>query len=107
MVFAYGKILRKDILEIPRLGTVGVHPSFLPKYRGSSPFQTALMNGESQTGVTLYLLDEGVDSGPILARVSKPIPITGTDTYASLAEKLADAGGDLLVQTLPRSTAIR
>lgn len=100
VVFAYNKILKKDVLEIPHLGTVGVHPSFLPKYRGPSPFQTALLNGDQETGVTLYLLDEGVDSGPILAQ-STPIPITGTDTYRSLAEKLAYAGGDLLVRTLP------
>ena len=99
-VFAYNKILRKDMLGIPRLGTVGVHPSFLPKYRGPSPFQSALLNGESETGVTLYLLNEGIDAGPILAQ-SKPIPITGIDTFHSLAEKLADAGGALLVEILP------
>ncbi len=100
VVFAYNKILKKNILDIPRLGTVGVHPSFLPKYRGPSPFQTALLNGETETGVTLYLLDESIDSGPILAQ-SKPVPITDRDTYDSLAEKLADAGGNLLVTTLP------
>jgi len=100
VIFAYGKILRKDVLDIPRLGTIGVHPSFLPKYRGPSPFQTALVNGETETGVTLYLIDEGVDSGPLLAR-SRPVPVTGTDTFSSLAEKLADIGGDLLTATLP------
>ena len=100
VVFAYNKILRKEVLGIPRLGTIGVHPSFLPKYRGPSPFQTALLNGETETGVTLYLLDEGVDSGPILTR-SQPIKITETDTYSSLAGKLADIGGNLLVETLP------
>jgi methionyl-tRNA formyltransferase len=100
VVFAYNKILRKDVLDIPRLGTVGVHPSFLPKYRGPSPFETALLNGETETGVTLYLLNEGVDSGPILAR-SKPVPITNADTFNSLAEKLSDVGGNMLVETLP------
>ncbi len=100
VVFAYNKILRKEVLDIPRLGTVGVHPSLLPKYRGPSPFQTALLDGETETGVTLYLLDEGVDSGPILTK-SKPVPITETDTFASLAEKLSDIGGNLLVETLP------
>lgn len=100
VVFAYNKILREEVLRIPRLGTIGVHPSFLPKYRGPSPFQTALLNGETETGVTLYLLDAGVDSGPILAR-SKPVVITNTDTFHSLAEKLADVGGDMLVETLP------
>jgi methionyl-tRNA formyltransferase len=100
VVFAYNKILRKDVLGIPRLGTVGVHPSLLPKYRGPSPFLSALLNGETKTGVTLYLLDEGVDSGPILAE-SEPVPITGTDTFNSLGEKLADVGGNLLVEILP------
>jgi methionyl-tRNA formyltransferase len=99
VVFAYNKILRKEVLNIPRLGTIGVHPSFLPKYRGPSPFQTALLNGETETGVTLYLLDVGVDSGPILAQ-SKPVAIRNTDTFHSLAEKLADIGGDMLVETL-------
>lgn len=100
VVFAYNKILRKEVLDIPRLGTVGVHPSFLPKYRGPSPFQTALANGETETGVTLYLLDEGVDSGPVIAR-SKPVPIGDADTFDSLAEKLADIGGHMLVETIP------
>jgi methionyl-tRNA formyltransferase len=100
VVFAYNKILRKDMLAIPRLGTVGVHPSLLPKYRGPSPFQTALLNGETETGVTLYLLDEGVDSGPIIAQ-SKPVPISDTDTFDSLAEKLADIGGNMLIETIP------
>jgi methionyl-tRNA formyltransferase len=100
VVFAYNKILRKDMLSIPRRGTVGVHPSFLPKYRGPSPFQSALLNGESETGVTLYLLSEGVDSGPILAR-SEPVPITSADTFNSLAEKLADVGGKMLMEVLP------
>lgn len=100
VVFAYNKIFRKDVLDIPPLGTIGVHPSFLPKYRGPSPFQTALLNGEMETGVTLYLLNEGVDSGPVLAQ-SKPVPIKATDTFDSLARKLADIGGNLLLETLP------
>jgi methionyl-tRNA formyltransferase len=100
VVFAYNKILRKDVLDIPRLGTIGFHPSFLPRYRGPSPFQTALLNGELETGVTLYLLDEGVDSGPIIA-TTEPVAITNADTFNSLARKLAEAGGALLVKTLP------
>lgn len=101
VVFAYNKIFRKNILEIPRLGTIGVHPSFLPKYRGPSPFQTALLDGEKETGVTLYLLDEGVDAGPILAK-SNAIQIKPNDTFNSLAQKLADASAELLIKTLPR-----
>ena len=100
VVFAYNKILRKDMLAIPRLGTVGVHPSLLPKYRGPSPFQTALLNGETETGVTLYLLDVGLDSGPIIAQ-SKPLPISDTSTFDSLAEKLADIGGNMLIEIIP------
>ncbi len=100
VVFAFNKIFREDMLAIPRLGTVGVHPSFLPKYRGPSPFQTALLNGETETGVTLYLLDEGVDAGPILAK-SEPVPLTGADTFRSLAFKLAETGADVLAKTLP------
>jgi folate-dependent phosphoribosylglycinamide formyltransferase PurN len=73
VVFAYNKIFRKELLAIPRLGVVGVHPSFLPKYRGPSPFQSALLNGETETGVTLYRLVEGVDSGPIV-RHRRPSP---------------------------------
>ena len=101
VVFAYNKIFRKNILDIPRLGTIGVHPSLLPEYRGPSPFQTALLDGKTQTGVTLYLLDEGVDSGPVLA-VSEPVRITPTDDFRSLAFKLADVGGKLLVETIPK-----
>jgi methionyl-tRNA formyltransferase len=100
VIFAYGKIFKKEMLDVPRLGALAIHPSFLPKYRGPSPFQTALVNGETETGVTLFLLDENVDSGPILAE-SKPVAITDTDTFGSLAKKLADIGGDLLVETLP------
>lgn len=100
VVFAYNKIFRKPILDIPRLGTVGVHPSFLPEYRGPSPFQTALLDGRTETGVTLYLLDEGIDSGPVLAR-SRTVEITPADGFDSLAAKLADIGGALLIETLP------
>ena len=101
LVFAYNKIFRRNVLNIPRLGIVGIHPSFLPKYRGPSPFQTALLNGEAETGVTLYLLDEGVDSGPILAE-SKPVSIMADDTFLSLAAKLADVSADLAIDVLPK-----
>ena len=101
LVFAYNKIFRKNVLEIPRLGIVGIHPSFLPKYRGPSPFQTALLNGETETGVTIYQLDEGVDSGAIIAE-SKSVVITGEDNFTTLAAKLADVGAELAIETLPR-----
>ena len=104
VVFAYNKIFRKEVLDIPRLGIVGVHPSFLPAYRGPSPFATALLNGETETGVTLYRLDVGVDDGPIIAK-SKPVAITTDDTFQSLAEKLTDVGAELLIETLPKFVA--
>ena len=104
VVFAYNKIFRRGFLDIPRLGTIGVHPSFLPHYRGPSPFQTALLDGATETGVTLYLLDKGVDSGPVLAR-SKPVAIGAKETFTSLATKLADAGAEILIETLPKFLA--
>jgi methionyl-tRNA formyltransferase len=100
LVFAYNKIFRKNILEIPRLGIVGIHPSFLPNYRGSSPFQTALLDGATETGVTLYLLDEGVDSGSIIA-ASEPVEITEADSAHPLGMKLAKVGAELAIATLP------
>jgi methionyl-tRNA formyltransferase len=103
LVFAYNKIFRKDVLEIPRLGIIGIHPSFLPEYRGSSPFQTALLDGKKQTGVTLYVLDEGIDSGPVIA-TSEPLDIATDDNAHSLALKLADVGAELAITTLPRFT---
>ena len=101
LVFAYNKIFRKNVLEIPRLGIVGIHPSFLPRYRGSSPFQTALLDGQKQTGVTLYLLDEGIDSGPIIA-TSELMEITAEDLSDALGMKLAEVGAQLAIDTLPR-----
>jgi methionyl-tRNA formyltransferase len=102
VVFAYNKIFRADVLSIPRgvgpaRGVIGVHPSFLPEYRGPSPFQTAILDGKTETGVTLYFLDEGIDSGPVLA-TSDPVAINDNDTYATLGEKLAVAGGALFVK---------
>ena len=67
VVAAYAKILPKEILEIPRLGTIGVHPSLLPKYRGATPIQTAILNGDEITGTTIFLIDEKMDHGAIIA----------------------------------------
>lgn len=99
ILVAYGKIIPKEILEIPKFGFVNVHPSLLPKYRGPSPIQTSILNGEEKTGVSIMLLDEKVDHGPILAQ--KEIPIDKNDTHASLVEKLAPEGAKLLAETLP------
>lgn len=99
IVAAYAKILPQKVLDIPRLGVIGVHPSLLPKYRGASPIQSAILNGDEETGVTLYLLDDKMDHGPIIA-VQKIK--TESKNYAELMRELAEIGGDLLVETLPK-----
>ena len=98
IVAAFSKILRKNILEIPRLGTIGAHPSLLPKYRGASPIQSAILASEKETGVTLYMLNEGVDSGTILAQ--RKTKIDGR-YYKDLEIYLAQMAGELLVDTIP------
>jgi methionyl-tRNA formyltransferase len=100
LVYAYNKIFKKELLAIPRSGAIGIHPSLLPEYRGPSPFQTAILDGKTETGVTLYRLDEGIDSGPVFAK-SGPVAITDEDTFPSLAAKLADAAADLAIKKLP------
>ncbi len=99
IVCAYAKIIPTEIIKIPRRGVLGVHPSLLPKYRGASPIQSAILGGESKTGITLYLLDEKVDHGDILA--SNEIPITPGDTHITLSDKLAKLSSELLIKTLP------
>lgn len=99
VIVAYGQILRPDVLALPRHGTLNVHASLLPKYRGASPVAGALLHGEAATGVTIMLVDEGLDSGPILSQRSELI--RPEDTTASLSNRLATAGAQLLVETLP------
>lgn len=103
VVAAYAKIIPKSILEILPAGFVGIHPSLIPKYRGTTPIQTAILEGAEETGVTLYILDENIDHGAIAA--SKTCAITGSDTYGTLEEKLAELGGELLIETLPKLAA--
>ena len=105
VVAAYAKIIPKEILEIPRLGAIGVHPSLLPKYRGSSPIQAAILNGDEKTGTTLFLMDEKVDHGPILAK--SEIQISKSETYESLHDKLAKLGAELLIKLLPSMEALQ
>src|SRR3989344_3718301 len=100
VVSAYAKILPKEIVDLPRLGTIGVHPSLLPKFRGASPIRSAILASETETGVTLYLLDEKVDHGAILA--TSHLPLAASETYETLMKKLAISAGDLLVETLPK-----
>lgn len=99
VVVAYGRILKKEILELPRLGCLNAHFSLLPKYRGAAPVQWALVHGETQTGVTLFWLDEGMDTGPIQAQEATAI---GPDEDApGLLERLTGLGVSLLEKTLP------
>src|SRR3990167_11267737 len=103
ILVAYGKIIPEEILAIPKYGFVNVHPSLLPKYRGPSPIQSAILEGEENTGVTIIKLDEAIDHGPILAQ--SEVAITNGDTHASLVEKLGELGAKLLIKTLPKYLA--
>ncbi len=97
---AYGQIVPKVILDFPYYGCINVHASILPAYRGASPIQSAIMNGETETGVTIMYMDETLDTGNIINHDS--IPIEDTDTYGTLSNKLSILGRDLLLKTLPR-----
>lgn len=99
LVAAYGKIIPSTILEIPGYGCLNIHPSLLPKYRGATPVQSAILNGDSITGVTIMLLDAGMDSGPILKQREEPI--NDADTAQSLMQRLAFAGAELVAEVLP------
>ncbi|MBN1205716.1 MAG: methionyl-tRNA formyltransferase [Myxococcaceae bacterium] len=99
VVTAYGRILPKDVLEVPAKGCVNVHASLLPRFRGAAPIQWAIAHGDAETGVTLMCMDEGLDTGPMLAM--KRLPIGPEDTSATLHEKLARLGGELLLESLP------
>ena len=99
LVVAYGRILPKDVLDGPRLGCVNVHASLLPKYRGAAPITWAVVHGETESGVTLMKLDEGMDTGPTFARVTTPI---GPDeTAGELSERLAILGAEAVRRWLP------
>lgn len=100
VVAAYGQILPRSVLEIPPFGCLNIHASLLPAWRGASPITASLLAGESETGVTLMLMDEGMDSGPMLAQAR--MTIAADDTTASLSERLARQGAGLLLETLPR-----
>jgi len=100
IVVAYGKILPELLINAPQLGTINIHYSLLPKYRGASPFESALLNGDSITGVSIQQMAFKLDSGPILAE--KEIPINITETKDNLKEKLIKLGGDLLCDIIPK-----
>lgn len=98
IVAAYGMFLPKNILELPRYGCINVHASLLPKYRGASPINAAIIEGESQTGVTIMKMAKGIDTGDML--ISRAVDILPDDSYASLHDKLAPVGGQLLLEAL-------
>lgn len=108
IVAAYGKIIPKGILDIPKKGGINIHPSLLPKYRGPSPIQAAILNGDETTGVTIMLMDEEMDHGPILAqRIFKEVepPVRGSTsrpTAEELSKNLAELGAQLLIETIPK-----
>ena len=97
-VVAYGKLLPKQILEIPKFGCINVHASLLPKYRGAAPIQWAVLNGDKVTGVTTMYMDEGLDTGDIILK--EEVEIGQDETTGELWDRLAEIGGKLLVQTL-------
>lgn len=99
VVAAYGKILPKEILELPEYGCICVHTSLLPDYRGAAPIQWVILNGEKKTGVTLIEMNEGCDTGDIIS--SCEVEITADETGESLHDKLAAEGAELLLRTLP------
>ncbi len=100
VVFAYGKIIPSDVLKIPRLGCINVHPSKLPAYRGPTPVPEAIMHGDKTTAVTIMLLDEGMDTGPVLA--STTFTIDPRETSETIQPKIVSIGSPLLIETIKK-----
>jgi methionyl-tRNA formyltransferase len=100
IVAAYGQILPKSILELPRFGCLNLHPSLLPQYRGVAPVPTAILHGDEFTGISIMKLDQGVDTGPVIAQGQ--VRITDWDTTGFLTEKLSRIGAQVLLDILPR-----
>ena len=100
VVAAFGQILKKDVLYLPRFGCINVHASLLPHWRGAAPINAAILNGDEETGVTIMQMDVGLDTGAMLAKRS--IRLTPTDTAGSVFQTLSTLGADLLIETLPR-----
>jgi methionyl-tRNA formyltransferase len=95
---SYGRILPPELLALPRLGALNVHPSLLPKYRGATPIQTAIVRGERETGVSIMLMDAGLDTGEIV--LAERTAIAPAETYGELHDRLAQLGADLLGRTI-------
>ena len=99
VVAAYGQILKQEVLDMPRLGSINIHASLLPKYRGAAPIQWAILDGLKETGVTIMHMDAGIDTGNII--MQEKIEIEDTDTGESLFDKLADLGAKAIVKAIP------
>ena len=100
VVAAFGQILPQSVLDIPSRACINVHGSLLPRWRGAAPIHAAIRAGDSETGITIMLMDAGLDTGAMLTKAA--LPILPTDTGASLHDKMAQLGADLLIETLPR-----
>ena len=105
VVAAYGQILPQSLLDVPAFGSLNVHTSILPRHRGASPIQTAILAGDTETGVTIMKMDAGLDTGPILA--IRRTPIADSDNAQTLHDRLAQIGAELLVETIPGYVAGR
>ncbi len=103
VVVAYGQILSKEILDMPKLGCINVHGSLLPQYRGAAPIQWSIYHGDTETGITTMLMDEGMDTGDMLLKATTPINLL--DNTVDVAIKLAHQGADLLIETLQKLAA--
>jgi len=100
IVVEYGLLIPEEIISKPKYGTINIHPSLLPKYRGPSPIQSALLNGERETGISIMLIDDKMDHGPILAQ--EKVNIEPNETFAELRDRLAPLSAELLLKTLPK-----
>lgn len=102
IVAAYGKLIPKTILELPKYGSLNIHPSLLPRWRGPSPIQYAILSGDIEAGVTIIKMDELMDHGPVIAASSIKLPASGKPTYPKLHDQLSWLGADMLIKTLPK-----
>lgn len=98
LVASYGQLLKRPVFSLPPLGTINLHASLLPRYRGAAPIHWAIVRGETETGVTTFLIDEGMDTGPVLLK--RPVPIGEDETAGELHDRLAVLGADVILETL-------
>lgn len=99
VVAAFGQILRKNVLDLPKFGCINVHASLLPRWRGASPIQAAILEGDARTGVTIMKMEAGLDSGPII--IQRDVPLRNTTTGGELSDQLSFLGAQVLLEVLP------